>query len=53
MGTALSPDAANTFMAICEDVLHGVYNHVALSSLLPSSDCLVLFARLIDDYTIV
>jgi hypothetical protein len=52
MGTALSPDAANTFMALCEDV-QGVYNHEALDTFLPQPECLLLFARLIDDYTIL
>jgi hypothetical protein len=50
MGTALSPDAANTFMALCED-MHGIYNHTALSDCLPYPDCLVDFARLVDDST--
>jgi hypothetical protein len=52
MGTALSPDAANIFMALCEDV-QGVYQHATLSALLPNTKCLLLFTRLIDDYTII
>jgi hypothetical protein len=52
MGTALSRDAANTCMALCEDV-QGIYNHTALSACLPHPECLVVFARLVDDFTIV
>jgi hypothetical protein len=52
MGTALSPDAANIFMALCEDV-QGVYQHATLSALLPNTKCLLIFTRLIDDYTII
>jgi hypothetical protein len=52
MGTAVAPDAANVFMAVCED-LCGVYTASALSSVLPAGAELLLFARLIDDYTII
>ena len=52
MGTAAAPDAANVYMALCED-LHGVYTAEALRSVLPDGSSLLLFARLIDDYTII
>jgi hypothetical protein len=52
MRTALSPDAANIFMAICEDV-QGIYQHSSLTTYLPDPKCLLLFARLIDEYTII
>jgi hypothetical protein len=51
-GTALSPDAANIFMAICEDV-QGIYQHSSLTTYLPDPKCSLLFARQIDDYTII
>jgi hypothetical protein len=43
-GTALSADAANTFMALCEAV-QGVYNHAALDTFLPQPEWLLLLAR--------
>lgn len=52
MGSAVSPDAANVFMALSEDV-KGIYGHAALSSLLPDERSLMVFGRLIDDYTLV
>lgn len=52
MGTAVAPDAANVYMAFQED-LRGVYTSQALASVLPQDSELLLFARLIDDYTIV
>jgi hypothetical protein len=52
MTTALSPVAANIFMAICEDV-QGIYQHSSLTTFLPDPKCLLLFARLIDDHTII
>jgi hypothetical protein len=52
MGTALSPDATKNFMAICEDV-QGIYQHSSLTTYLPDPKCLLLSARLIDDYTII
>jgi hypothetical protein len=54
MGSPLSPDAANLFMALVED-LNGEWQHVghALHSFLPGPECLKLFKRLIDDYTII
>jgi hypothetical protein len=39
-------------MAVQEDVL-GIYGHLPLARLLPFEDCLLIFARLIDDYTVV
>jgi hypothetical protein len=50
MGTAVSPDAANVYMAVCED-LRGVYGAASVASTVRGD--LLLFARLIDDYTIV
>ena len=53
MGTALSPDAANVFVALCEDV-RGVYVHQKLEAAARiCHNSLLLFARLIDDYTII
>ena len=54
MGSPLSPDIANLFMALIED-LHGEWEHAgeSLASLLPQPECLRLFRRLIDDYTII
>jgi hypothetical protein len=50
MGTAVSPDAANVYMAVCED-LRGVYDAAPVATVVRGD--LLLFARLIDDYTIV
>jgi hypothetical protein len=52
MGTAVAPDAANVFIAVCEDVC-GVYTASALSTVLPPGAEILFFARLIDDYTII
>jgi hypothetical protein len=50
MGTAVAPDTANVFMAVCAD-LRGVYGAARLASTLAQGTKLLLFARLIDDYT--
>ena len=54
MGSPLSPDAANLFMALVEDLL-GAWQHDgdSLAAHLPTAACLKLFRRLIDDYTVV
>ena len=54
MGSPLSPDAANLFMALIEDVF-GEWQHAPqpLHNYLSLPECLKLFKRLIDDYTVV
>jgi hypothetical protein len=54
MGSSLSPDAANIYMAFMED-LQGLYNRAGspLIGALPEGGHLLLFKRFIDDYGII
>ena len=54
MGSPPSPDAANLFMALIEDVF-GEWQHAPqpLHNYLPLPECLKLIKRLINDYTVV
>jgi hypothetical protein len=54
MGSSLSPDAANIYMALMED-LQGRYNRPGspLTGMLPEGGHLLLFKRFIDDYGII
>ena len=54
MGSPLSPPFANALVALFEDVT-GEWEHPgdSLSSHLPTPECMRLFRRLIDDYTII